>query len=261
MTARWDRIAASLDVEGLAIALGASSIVGDVSKFGANFDLDVAELPTSLSSVQVNGGVYAYPTTDESLEVLSANAADADAGTGMREITIEGLDTDWNEQSQTVTLNGLTAVAIPGTWRRVHRAFGEKAGSGKTNAGEITIRVASAGATRLNIPAGFGQTVHGIYTVPAGHTAYVKVWYAVHLPKPAAEAVNAHVALFTRENDDPDRPFRARQTGSTGLPNPFVVPQPVPEKTDIELRVLTVDANNTQIAGTFQLVLVKMEDA
>lgn len=261
MTARWDRIAASLDVEGLSIAIGASSIVGAVSKFGAHFDLDTAELPTSLTTaVLASGGVYPYPSVAGALEVVSSDAADAAAGTGMRTVLIMGLDAEWLLKSEIVTLNGITPVALPGTWIRTHRMYGITAGSGKVNVGTVTVRPSGGGVTLLDIPPDFGQSVHGIFTVPADRRGFFKTWKCVHLPKAAVEAVHAHVAIVTRENDQADRPFRVRQTSSTGTPNPFVVPVEIPPMTDIEMRVLTVDANNTQIAGTFQLVLAKLEE-
>lgn len=262
MTARWDRIAGSLDVNGLAISLGLSGVLGAVSKFGAHFNLDTGELPTSLTTaVLADGGIYPYPSAAGALEIISTLATDSAAGAGMRTVTIHGLDADWNLQILTVTLNGITAVPIPGTWIRVFRMYGETVGTyGGANLGEIVVRPSGGGSTLLHIPVGYGQTVHALWTVPENTRAHFKTWSVVNLPKAAAEAVSAHVAIFTRENDQADRPFRMRQAGSLNVQYDQIVPSVLEPKTDVEMRVITVDANNTQLAGTFQMVLERLEE-
>jgi len=149
-----------------------------IHKFGRNSSVGTSFAPVC------DGGVYPTPTTAVSLEFISNDAADALDDTGMHEITIVGLDANWAEQTVVVAAhatNGTTAVAITGTWLRVYRAYVSKSGtyasaSSGSHVGQITIRVASGGATYAvisNTDFPRAQTECGAYTVPLGHTAYV----------------------------------------------------------------------------------------
>ena len=65
------------------------------------------------------GGIeYVYPTSAGPCLVASTTAVD----TGSK-ITIQGLDEDYNQITNIVTLNGTTTVATSGTFFRVFRAF------------------------------------------------------------------------------------------------------------------------------------------
>jgi len=164
------------------IALGNITNYSFVHKFGRN-----ANVSTSLVPVCDSGG-YQTPTSAVSLEFVSSSASDALNSTGMHELTIEGLDANWNLQTVTTAAhatNGTTAVAVSGTWLRVFRAYVSQSGAyanvvtpTPSHIGTITIRVASAGATYATIPTldtnfGGGQSLIGWYTVPAGYTAYL----------------------------------------------------------------------------------------
>lgn len=89
----------------------------------------------------------------EALEVVSSSANDAAAGTGARTVTIIYLNPSGAVLSETVTLNGTSAVATVATniWR-ILDMWCASFGSGGTNAGTITLRVVSAAGNRLSIP-------------------------------------------------------------------------------------------------------------
>lgn len=127
------------------------------------------------------GGVYQTPTTATALEFLSSDANDTSAGTGAREVTVIGLDSSWNEVSQTVTTNGTSAVALGTNLIRLYRWYVSSSGtyatsSSGSHAGTLTVRVSGAGATWSTIgtsPFAEGQSQIGAYTVPTGKTAYL----------------------------------------------------------------------------------------
>jgi hypothetical protein len=128
-----------------------------------------------------NALVYQTPTTAIALEVVSSDADDTSAGAGARTVFIEGLALDGSIVTQTVALNGLTAVPIPTNLWRLYRwgvlTSGVYATTGTgSHQGVLTIRVASAGATWSTISiTGYphGQSEIGWYTVPGGYTAYI----------------------------------------------------------------------------------------
>lgn len=124
-------------------------------------------------------GPYNWITSAGPLEIVSSSANDTAAGTGCRSVLVSGLDTSFNPLSETVTLNGTTAVPLTKTYFRIQQMLVVSAGSAQTNQGTVTLRDAGAGTTRSVIPvvlAGFGIGIssQSAYTVPAGYTLEIE---------------------------------------------------------------------------------------
>lgn len=142
-------------------------------KFGFNPDVD-----NSLETVWAQGGLYSYLAAAATLTVSSSSTDDASAGTGARTVEISGLDADYNEISETVTLNGQTAVNTTKEYLRIFRGIVRTAGSGGQNAGVIyagtgTVTSGVPDNKYLTIAIGDNQTLMALWTVPAGYTAYL----------------------------------------------------------------------------------------
>ena len=161
----------------LAIAKGEVEGHSLVHKFGAGL------LTTSLEPI-TQDKTYPTPIAAVSLEVLSDNAADNSAGIGAREVTIAGLDANWDHIAQTVTMDGLTPVVLEFDMIRVYRwAVSTEDGSGSygsetvgSHQGELTLRVAGGGAvwsTLTTDPFPVGQSQIGVYTIPNGFTGFL----------------------------------------------------------------------------------------
>jgi hypothetical protein len=108
--------------------------------------------------------------------VNSTSASDASAGTGARTVTINYLDVNFVLKSETVTLNGTTAVATVNT----DIAFIESivvatVGSGGGNVGTIQVWTANNGTGSIwgSIAASDNQTFWAHHYVPAGVTCYI----------------------------------------------------------------------------------------
>jgi hypothetical protein len=124
---------------------------------------------------------YETPIAAIALEFVSSDVDDTSVGAGAREITIIGIDANYDEVTQVIATNGTTAVAIPINLRRLYRWYVSASGVYATTAigshqGTLTIRVASAGATWSTIlftpyPAGASEIC--AYTVPDGFRAYI----------------------------------------------------------------------------------------
>jgi hypothetical protein len=111
------------------------------------------------------------------MTVVSSSAADASAGTGVRQIDIHYVDADGNEQSETVTMNGTTSVNTVATdMRWVQCDHARAAGSGGVAAGDITI--SNGGTTYAVIKAGNTRCSSSARMVPSGKKLLVKeiVW-------------------------------------------------------------------------------------
>jgi len=187
------------DYTGLEMARGRVGNFRVVHKFGRNAAVGTSFVPIT------DGGIYQTPTTAASLEFVSGDAADALNGAGMRELTVQGLDANWAEQTVITAAHatdGTTAVAIDGTWMRVYRAWVSLSGTyavpgtSGSHVGAITIRVASAGATWGIIDStdiAKGQSEIGYYTVPLGEKAYIQ---SIVLSPSSVKALD--VVLFQR---------------------------------------------------------------
>jgi len=159
---------------GLQVARGQIPNHKHVYKFGQN-----AVVGNSVETIWSQGGLYSYPPSATTMTVSSSNTNDTSAGTGARTVLISGLDGDYDEISETITLNGQTAVTTTNSFLRVNRAIVLTAGSGGVNAGIIYV---GTGTVTSGVPAniyttingdGTNQTLQTFWTVPANYTAYI----------------------------------------------------------------------------------------
>jgi hypothetical protein len=237
-----------------------------VNKFGSSLTITNAGF-----TVISHGASYQTPTTPMSLEVVSDDIGDALNGIGAWELTIEGLDANWQLQTATVATNatnGTTAAAIPGTWLRLFRAKVSKSGAYATLAvashiGNITIRGVSGGLTWaqiINTDIAHGQTQIGAYTVPVGETAYIgEVIVHTESNKPV------NVFGFKREGSNiitsPYSTMRAF-TEIIGVEGSETVAKkswvgPFPEYTDFGWLAKRSNAGTASCSIDFEILLVK----
>lgn len=228
-----------------------------VNKFGANATADTGH------DLWTGGGVYGfYPTTAQSMELVSDDPDDDDGDTGARTVLVYGLDGSWDVVSETVTLNGVGAVNLTEhTYLRVFRMIVMSAGSSKTNEGTISCQIQTGGTVAAEIAAGAGQTQMAIYTTPNGKTGYfLKGYVGVADDDKAGES-----ALFQwkmRLNDTADGAWAIKgEMGLNTLASSWwqyeygAAVGPIPEKTDIRIMTKTMTAV-MGVVGGFDLLLV-----
>ncbi|MCK5342167.1 MAG: hypothetical protein KAR20_02120, partial [Candidatus Heimdallarchaeota archaeon] len=80
---------------------------------------DSTDLTTTEKTVWSGPGIYVYPTAAIQMTVSSSDVDDTAAGAGMRKVLIGGLDADYNQISEIVTLNGQTPVTTVNSYFRV----------------------------------------------------------------------------------------------------------------------------------------------
>jgi hypothetical protein len=124
-------------------------------------------------------------TTAGSLTISSTSADDDETGTGARTVTVYGLDANWNKVSDTVTLNGQTAVALPTVVLHPYLMMINTAGTGGTNAGVLyvgsgTVTSGQPAVVNCAIGTAYGanQSRIAFMPVPAGYKATVRGGYA-----------------------------------------------------------------------------------
>lgn len=223
-----------------------------VRKFGRNADIDTNTDP---EDVWMTGGIYSgFNTQTETVEVFSSSAADTSAGTGARTVTISGLAsaTATEYTTETITLNGVGAVASVGSWYRVNRAWVATAGSGAVNAGNITVRHTTTTTNVFaTIAIAHGQTEVCAWTVPYGATMYITGWGASHVISGGGNG-SATMVLFTRSSGGAWRGRAMADLGSEAMARDWSVFTEVSGMTDIKAQVLEVTVSNSVVTAFFE---------
>ena len=116
---------------------------------------------TTFETVWNDGGNYTYPTSAVQMSLVSSSASDTMA------VVINGLDSNYNKITESVTLSGTTPVTTTLSFYRINNAI---IASGN-NVGDITI--SNGGTSYAFNEAELGTTQAAIYTVPAGHSLYL----------------------------------------------------------------------------------------
>jgi len=246
----------------LKVAMGEVAGYSKVNKFGHN------PAATSNEDVWGGGGVYGfYPTSAVLIDIKSSDVKDTGTGVGARTCVVYGLDENWAEQtSETITLDGQTEVAIAGTWMRIFRLVVLTAGSSETNEGTITVQCVGAGGgladdtIGISVNADDGQTQQAIYTIPAGKTGYfIKGYVGI-----ADDDKNGEVAEFqwqARPNNGTTGAWAVKgeigcnSVGNSHWQYEYGIPSgPIPEKTDIRIKVISA-TTSLGVVGGFDLLL------
>ena len=228
----------------LQVSRGQITLHYKVHKFGFNPLVQDAE-----ETIWDVGGIYAYPSSAVKMTATSTDGAnDEDL-----QVTIQGLDADYNELSETVTLDGSGTAETNSFFLRVNRAF--IAGSQEPSG---TINITNSSTTYARISLGENQTLMAMWTVPAGYTAYM---------------LQNNTTCYTEQNNkfgvtklvtrELGGVFRTQDKHTVVLSQNVVdysIPKSFPEKTDIEMRATASSSNaNLQVSASFDIVYIKNE--
>ena len=240
--------------------VGVGQEVGHSSgtKFGFNSDIDTSSDP---EDVWEGGGNYTgLPvTTSETINVFSSSSNDSSGGTGARTVTLYGLNQNWVEISETVTMNGTTAVTTVNQWRRMNRMKVKTGGSTGGNVGTITARHTTTTANVFaTLPASRNQTAIAAMTVPLGKKLFI-LNYSVNMGRANGSAGSANVTLRVRPEGSVFQASRYNIVTDSlrWTENPETALGPFSEKTDIKFRVDSVSDNGSQVAATFEYMLIE----
>ena len=213
---------------------------------------------TSFETIWTPSSVYSYLAAASVLTISSGSANDASAGTGARTVRIEGLDGSYNEISETVILNGQTAVNTVNSYLRVSSLIVLTAGSGGVNAG---ILYAGTGTVTSGVPAnvfaqveiGYCKSQMALWTVPAGYTAYITSYAFTSNSSTANNQITGAVVI---------RPFgsvfsfeaTAKVNGGGTFDRHFDTYLVVEEKSDIQMQALASSA--AQVTGEMHVIYI-----
>jgi hypothetical protein len=227
-----------------------------IFKFGNNADIN-----GSLETVWSQGGLYSYPAAAIQMKVSSSSTDDTGSGTGAQTVFVYGLDADYNEITEVVTLDGQTEVLTAQSFLRVNRAFVVTAGTGATAAGTIYV---GTGVVTAGVPAtvyavislGENQTTMAVWTVPAKHTLYVHRGFFSASSNNVAQYVLGKFVF--RPQGGVFRNAADLTVNSNAIGYDFEIPLALPEKTDIEARAIALSGSNFYVTASFEGIYIQV---
>lgn len=193
---------------------------------------------TTFIPIWENATAYTYPSTATQMHLIGTDSDTAS-------VLINGLDANYNSISETLTLNGTSAVTTANSYLRINSM---QVTSGNP-AAAVTLKDLTNTTIYAQINAGVGRTQAGIYTVPAGYTYYL-------------QRVNLYSSL--NGNNNKFVTYQNRTISSSGVIQvtqqaPFatsyearrIIPRAFSEKTDIQLQC-KLSASGTEAVGVSQ---------
>jgi len=141
---------------------------------------------------------YAFPASAVTMTLASTSALDNTRAT----ILINGLDSSWNQISETIALNGTSNVTTVNSYLRINSMIMTSTGTGQTtNVGTITAK--NSGITYSVISIGISRSQAAVYSVPNGYTMYLTSINAFNGDAPAGNAINYQVKTTNNAQTNP----------------------------------------------------------
>ena len=147
---------------------------------GTDYALSMTEHPN------VTATAGAGDTMDATSEIGSNEAATTETddnaswadttlinGVGLRTVRVDGVDNNYAEISEVISLNGTTNVTTTLTFLRVNHLIGQRVGSESDNAGTITATADTAATIQATIGIADGINHDYHFTVPINKIAYI----------------------------------------------------------------------------------------
>jgi len=192
------------------------------------------------------GGLYTYPSSAVAMTVTSGAGA-TDNGVA---ITVQGLDSNYNEVSEEVTLASTGTATTTQTFLRVYRAFvsGSQAITANTT-------IANGGTTYAQINTGENQTLMALWTVPAGYTAYLLDTKITAFTEQNNKV--ATINIYARRENGVFRTADKFDVFAAAITQNYKCPIPFPEKTDIEVRAVATSSNaDLRVAAGLDIIYI-----
>lgn len=228
----------------LNIARGLVKGTSFIHKFGA---VQAMSQNTTGTIWDVNDTIYPWASWDTAGTITVETTSSSDIG---KHITVVGLDANFDQVSETITIAALTGNAGTTSFKRIFRAY--VVNGSTNNVGVISVK--KSGVTVAAIQATKAQTLMAVYTVPAGYTGYLL--HGVCTAQAGADATgDMFIRYFGNQAFRVGHSFEVSGTGGQ-YDYKFGIPIPVPEKSDIDVRIAT-RTNNGRYTAAFDMILVK----
>lgn len=205
----------------------------------------IPTMPNNAETVIMSGGIttgrYTFPAAASVMNVYSTSASD----NSTKSILVSGLNANYEPISETVVLNGTANVTTTNQYLRIQRLS-------TAGANAITGNVVISNATVLaHLRSGDGQSLQSVYTVPKGQTGYLSQ-ISASVPK-GGDAVFRLYSKSVSSSFSLVRHIFALNEQSYQYDFPY--PTLLPEKTDIEMTVLS-STGSASATATFDILIV-----
>lgn len=188
---------------------------------------------------------YVYPPSAIQMTVTAA-----DVGDDGKNLLIKGLDANYDEITETVTLVGAGDVVTTTSFLRINDVI---LLTGTTNIGLITVQNSAKTIKYAGIRAEDGRNQASIYTVPAGHCFYL---YRIDAFSSDSTAAKPAVFRNLSINSSGQTYNTARTTFFNNMNILRQLPFKYSEKTDIQFQVAT-DQGSHELSVFGEGVLIK----
>lgn len=213
--------------------------IGGVSGVQTGFKYASSTLvSTSYVDVWPNASILSYLSSAQQVNLASTSPNDDLTGSGLEKVLIYGVDGNYDEISEEITLNGTANVLSTNSYLRVYRMRGTQSNNGANdafNAGTITATAATAGTVQAYMATGTNNSLQSQFTVPNG-----KYLLASSATVTVKSGDQANVRFFVREFG---KVFTLRfevNIVSAADNIPFNPPIVVPPKADITARAIKI---------------------
>lgn len=215
---------------------------------------------TEIATIGTEGtnGIYQYSTAADIDSISSDNAADT------HDITIIGLDINYNQVVQTATLNGQNRVALDTPLLRVNTTYNA---SSTTTQGIIYVYVNTAITAGVpddltqvrssiqRIGGGAGPdysneiSTSSVFTVPAGYTGYI-----IFGKTTVSDSKALELSFWGRPYGSVFKLGHHIDIRDNSYDYLFKLPFKANEKTDVEVRA-TVDVGTAEVSAVYDIIL------
>lgn len=210
---------------------------------------------TGQEDIWLAGGQLVYLTSAEVMNITSSSASDTLGGIGAETLLVSGLDNDWVEQQEIVTLNGLTVVPTVNSYLRVISMGVLSAGTTENNEGIITATAAVAATIQCQAGEETNQSQQIHHSVPAGKVAlYVGVSFGT------GTGAQALFRFKLRLFGSVFRTFQSIESTAQATFYDLKSPQAIPEKSDIKMTA-EIGGGNPPCSGSLYHIFIDEREA
>ena len=219
-----------------------------IHKFGSNPSL--SNTKDKEETIWDGEDLYIFPSDNgELLQIQSSDNTDT------QEILVMGLDENFEEKSQLITLTGTSSSDLTGKWSRVFRAYNNS----PTNlAGDVIIhQYGNTSQVYAKILSANNQTLMALYTIPANYTGYLLKHHCSAQNTDSSSSINFVIHIKTREFG---KVFRTKsivscstnQSETENLPFPIKLDP----KTDIIFNKVSANGTGGSLNADFDIALL-----
>jgi len=229
-----------------------------VRKFGTHDDVDSNTINEAIWSYADVAGDYIFPSDAGEIMYISSNN-DNDT----MPIRVQGLDENFKEKEQTITLQGQTKLTLDGTWSRINRVFNDDTNDVAGNVFVYTVGDETDGepdtpsTVKGIIENGHNQTMQAVYTVPINNLFHLSSYHLSCDAKVSNVTANLTLKLVVRLKGSV---FRTQEIIAVSNSSPSVIkldmPLPIPGGSDVMFQVVSSTNNNMHVHCVFEGMLL-----